>query len=191
MDASEVLIFATANDDWAPPPELRQFAQTAQEILRQPQYRDDPLSPDAIAAYFRSLYWQRGADALDACDLLGITRDSRLERLPLETIADKFQMIESALMPVVVPYDRDARSALERLRHADKVGGLARCLQPYLVQLPRQAYAALCRTGAVQAVAPKTWGEQFMMLVNMDLYSPVHGITWDDPAFVKGEQLVW
>ena len=191
VDASDVLIFSTANDDWAPPPELRQFAQTAQEILRQPQYRDDPLSPDAIGAYFRLLYWQRGADALDACDLLGITRDSRVDSLPLETLAAKFRMIESALMPVIVPYDGDALSALERLRHADKVGSVARCLQPYLVQLPQRAYDALCRTGAVQAVAPEKWGEQFMMLMNMDLYSPDLGITWDDPAFIRGEQLVW
>ena len=40
VDASEVLVFTTSNDDWAAPSELRQYAQVAQEILRQPQYRD-------------------------------------------------------------------------------------------------------------------------------------------------------
>lgn len=60
---SPVYVYAPANDDWTPPPELKQFAQVAREVLR--QYGDDPLSPPAIDAYFKSLYWHRGDDALD------------------------------------------------------------------------------------------------------------------------------
>lgn len=189
--ASEVLVFATANPDWSPPPELRQFAQVAQEILRQPHYHDDPLSPAAIKAYFHKLYWQQGGDALDAHNLLDLTQKSTIDSLPLETLATRFRMLESVQMPVIVPLDDDARSALEGLRHAEKSGGLARRLQPYLVQLPRQAYDALCRAGAVQPVALEKWGEQFMVLMNMNLYSREHGLAWDDPTFVRSEQLLW
>lgn len=190
-ELSEVRVFATANSDWAPPPELRQFAQAAQEVMRQPQFRDDPLSPPAIEAYFRLLYWQKGDKELDAANLLGLCAGSRIDSLPLETLAAKFRMIDTVQMPVIVPFDDDARRGIESLRYAERSGGLARALQPYLVQLPRDKFDALRKMGAVQPVAPEKWGEQFMELVNEDLYDPHFGLSWDDPAFVKTESLMW
>ncbi len=190
-ELSEVRVFATANSDWAPPPELRQFAQAAQEVMRQPQFRGDPLSPSAIEAYFRLLYWQKGDKELDAANLLGLCAESRIDSLPLETLAAKFRMIETVQMPVIVPFDDDARRHVESLRFAEKSGGLARKLQPYLVQLPRNGFDALRKSGAIQPVAPEKWGEQFMELVNMDLYDPRFGLSWDDPAFIKSESLMW
>nr|WP_211163366.1 CRISPR-associated helicase Cas3' [Azoarcus taiwanensis] len=181
---SEVRVFATANSDWAPPPELRQFAQAAQEVMRQPQFRDDPLSPPAIEAYFRLLYWQKGDKELDAANLLGLCAESRIDSLPLETLAAKFRMIDTVQMPVIVPFDDDAREHLKSLRHVDKSGGLARKLQPYLVQLPRNGFDALRKAGAIQPVAPEKWGEQFMELVNMDIYSREFGIWWEEPTFM-------
>lgn len=190
-ELSEVRVFATANSDWVPPPELRQFAQAAQEVMRQPQFRDDPLSPSAIEAYFRLLYWQKGDKELDAANLLGLCAESRIDSLPLETLAAKFRMIDTVQMPVIVPFDDDAREYLKSLRHIDKSGGLARKLQPYLVQLPRNGFDALRKSGAIQPVAPEKWGEQFMELVTEDLYDPHFGLSWDDPAFVKTESLMW
>lgn len=187
--ASEVLVFSTANPDWAPPPELKQFAQAAATVMS--SHAADPLCPAAIEAYFRELYWQKGESALDGGGLLGLLRSSRLDSLPLETLATRFRMIDSVQMPVIVPYDDTARDALKALRYADKSGGLARRLQPYLVQLPRQGFEALRKSGAVQPVAPERWGEQFMALTVMDLYSKDFGLSWDDPAFLKGESLVW
>jgi CRISPR-associated endonuclease/helicase Cas3 len=188
---SEVRVFATANEDWAPPPELRQFAQATREVLRQPQYRDDPLAPPSIEAYFRQLYWQKGDEELDAHGLLALCARNRIDSLPLETLAAKFRMIDSVQMPVIVPFDDDARAHIEALRHAEKSGGLARKLQPYLVQLPRQGFEALRKAGAVQPIAPEKWGEQFMELGNMDLYNPHSGLSWDDPTFIRTECLMW
>lgn len=184
-DQSEVRVFATVNGDWAPPPELRQFAEKAREIMRQPQFRDDPLSPSAIEAYFRLLYWQKGDKELDAADLLGLCAESQIDSLPLETLAAKFRMIDTVQMPIVVPFDDHARRDIESLRFAEKSGGLARRLQPYLVQLPRNGFDALRKAGAVQPVAPEKWGEQFMELVNMDIYSSEFGIWWEDPTFME------
>ena len=191
VELSEVRVFATVNGDWAPPPELRQFAQAAQEVMRQPEFRDDPLSPPAIEAYFRLLYWQKGDKELDTANLLGLCAESRIDSLPLETLAAKFRMIDTVQMPVIVPFDEDACEYLKSLRHVDKSGGLARKLQPYLVQLPRNGFDALRKAGAIQPVAPEKWGEQFMELVNKDLYDPHFGLSWDDPAFIKAESLMW
>lgn len=189
VESSEVLIFATANDDWAPPPELKQFAQAAREILR--THGSDPLSPQAIEAYFQQLYWQKGDQELDADNLMGLAQSSRLDSLPMETLATKFRMIDTVQMPVIVPYDDDARGALKDLRYSEKCGGLARTLQPYLVQLPQHGFDVLRESGAVQPVAPERWNEQFMELIAMDLYDSNFGLSWEDPSFIKTECLLW
>ncbi|MFX7328968.1 hypothetical protein ABTI69_19485, partial [Acinetobacter baumannii] len=100
-------------------------------------------------------------------------------------------MIDSVQMPVIVPYDDTAREALRDLRFAERSGSIARRLQPYLVQLPRQGFEALRKSGAIQPVATDRWGEQFMALTVMDFYDPQFGLSWDDPAFIKAESLCW
>ena len=185
---SEVLVFS--NPDGAPPPELAQFAQAAAGVLG--QHSDAPLSPEAIRAYFHELYWQKGEKALDKDHLLEQCRKSRIDTLPMETLAAQFRMIEqTGQMPVIVPYDNKAQKTLKTLRDADKIGRLARDLQPYLVQLPKCGFDALLKSGAIQPVAPEKWGEQFMALTVMDCYDPDFGLSWDDPEFLKTESLYW
>lgn len=188
-DSSEVLVFVPENPDWTPPSELKQFAQAAREVLR--QHSDDPLGLDAIERYFRLLYWQKGSRELDAHDLLGQIEEGRLDGLPFEMLASKFRMIDSAQMPVIVPFDEDAQAALRDLEFAEGCAGIARRLQPYLVQVPRQAYAALEQAGAIQAVGAKRFGTQFMALVNPELYHANFGLHWDNPAFISSERLCW
>jgi CRISPR-associated endonuclease/helicase Cas3 len=189
-EESHVIVFANAHENWAPPPELLQYAQAAREILRQPRFFDDPLSPEAIRAYFQLLYWQKGSRELDAADLLGLCDASRIDSLPLEVLATKFRMIETVQMPVIVPFDNCAHRYISSLRHAEKSGGLARKLQPYLVQLPRNGFDALRKTGAIQPIAPEKWGEQFMELVNMDIYSREFGIWWEEPTFMDSANTI-
>lgn len=189
VDSSEVLIFATANEQWAPPPVLRQNAQVARAILDQPQHRGGPLSPAAIRAYFERLYWQQGQGALDTEDILGLLKSSRQDGLPMEEVAQKFRMIQDSQQPVIIPWDEQAQHLLQALRHSEKSGTLARQLQPYLVQVPRQAHAALRQAGAIQPVAER-WGEQFMALVNPDIYSPQYGLWWEEPTFMTSVKTI-
>jgi len=189
VDASEVLVFATENEEWAPPRELVQFAQAAREVLR--QHPDDPLSQAAITRYFLQLYWQKGERELDKADLLGLIERGRLEGLPFETLAREFRMIDSMQQPVIVPWDDEARDALRALPFTEGCGELARRLQPYIVQLSRQGYDALYSAGAIQPVASERYGEQFMQLVNPELYHQSFGLHWDNPAFVSSERLCW
>ena len=188
---SEVLIFSSENPDWVPPAELKQFAQAAREVLR--HHADDPLALDAIERYFRLLYWQKGPQELDAHNLLGLIENGKLEGLPFDELASKFRMIDNVQMPVIIPFDDDgmARKALDELAFADGCGGISRRLQSYLVQVPRHAYSALQQTGAIQPVAEQRYGDQFMVLVNPDLYHDEYGLEWDNPAFVNAERLFW
>ncbi|MBF7054570.1 CRISPR-associated endonuclease Cas3'' [Halomonas sp. KAO] len=186
---SEVRIFATANEDWAPPPELKQFAQVTREVLR--SHGDAPLALDAIDAYFRLLYWQQGHDTLDKHDLLGLFERGGLEGLPFDTVAQQFRMIENTQQAVIIPFDDTARDAIRRLSHVEGVGGIARRLQPYTVQVPRRGFEALQHAGAIAAVEPAKFGEQFMVLINEDLYDDWLGLNWNEPTFRASESNIW
>ena len=185
---SEVLVFATANPDWAPPTELKQFAQAFRTV--EPRYREDLLAPEAVRAYFHELYWQKGAKELDAHDLIALLKSCRQDNLPFETLAEKFKLIETTMQPVIVPWDDTACEALRSLEFAESCGAIARRLQPYIVQLPRPAYDALWKAHAIQSVAPDRYGEQFVQLVNSRLYDERFGLHWDNPQFIQAEALV-
>lgn len=181
--ASEVLVFATENPDWAPPVELKQYAQTTHEVLR--HVDGDPLAPVAIHQYFAHLYWQKGSRELDAHDLLGLLARSRPDTLPMEALAREFRMIENLQMPIIVPYDEKAGALIDRLRFAEGCGGIARELQAYLVSVPRQGFEALREVGAVLPIAPEKWERQFMVLINKGLYDERYGLSWADPSYLS------
>lgn len=187
LEASEVLVFQTENPDWKAPQELQQFAQAAREVLRNTS--GDPLAPDAITRYFQQLYWQKGERELDKADLLAQIENQRLEGIPFEMLADKFRMIDSVQCPVIIPFDEMANAVLKDIRSPKDRGELplmlARQLQSYIVQLPRQGYEALLKVGAIQPVAPERYGEQFMQLVNPDLYHARYGLYWENPSFMS------
>lgn len=182
---SEVRVFTVA-DDWPSPPELEQFAQTARTIFRQ---YEDPLSLEAINAYFRELFWQKDK-GLDVHDLLGRLARSQIDSLPFEWITEKFRMIDNVMIPVIVPYDDEARELIKNLEYVEKPGAIARKLQSFLVQVPEQGYKALKSAGAVRVVRPDEFGEQFLILENEDLYHCCYGLNWDDATFIRAERLV-
>jgi CRISPR-associated endonuclease/helicase Cas3 len=193
---SEVLVFETINPDWAPPRELKRFAEVFHEIER--HHRDDLLALDAVRDYFQKLYWRMG-EGLDKDDLLGLVRGARFDSLPLETLAARFRIIQTTMRPVIVPFDpieggeiAEVIETLRALAYGEQVGaaGAARKLQPYLVQVPQQAYDALMQSHALRVVAPERYGEQFVQLVNPRLYDARFGLHWDQPQFLEAERLV-
>jgi CRISPR-associated endonuclease/helicase Cas3 len=190
---SQVLVFTTANKDWAPPHELKQYAQVFRAILQ--QHSNDLLAPEAIKAYFTHLYWQKGESELDATGLLELLRRSAYQSLPFETLAANFRFIESATKPVIVPFipgtDKIDPTIEDLLRDLEYAPGTARRLQPYLVQLPVRAYDELNSVSAIQPIAPDRFGEQFMLLSNPALYDVNCGLHWDNPTFIEAEKTIW
>ena len=185
---SEVLVFA--NPDWPAPPELEQFAQAGREVIR---HHDDPLSLEAIDAYFRQLYWQR-----ESADDQGLDKHALLERMhrarldvPFEDIARDFRMIEDTQKPVIIPWDDEARDAARELEYAEGVGRLARRLQPYTVNVPELIFQHLRDSGAVQPIAPERLGEQFPLLINESLYDEQVGLRWEEPDYIAPENTIF
>ena len=57
-ESGGVFVFEPAEGEGRkPPPEVRQCADAARSVLR--RHPDDPASLDAIADYFKELYWLR------------------------------------------------------------------------------------------------------------------------------------
>ncbi len=183
-------------EDHKPPPELEQFAAVARDALR--KHGDDPLSLEAVRFYFKRLYWQRSGGDWEhgTCDLDGarvgerkgilaaVLESGRELDFPFADIADAFHLIDDTQVPVIVPYDTDdddLKKQLKALEHVRLPGGIARKLQPYLVQIPRQARKALLAAGSAHAIRDREFGQQFVVLDNHDLYHPITGLNWDDP----------
>ncbi len=204
----DVFVFEpAAGEGRKPPPEIAQFADAARSVMR--RYPHDPMSLDAIRAYFQALYWSKGHAALDAKQILARCAERRRSLdFPFETIAREFRLIEEAQAPVIVPWrgkDRNDATAerlildLERVRTA---GGslpaqgrglkrIARRLQPYVVQVPPARREALLAAGAVRTVRERDFGRQFVALANLDLYDEHVGLNSDDPTSRTAEGLVY
>ena len=154
-------------------------------------FSDDLLSTQAVAAYFAELYQLKGSE-LDNKKILKMHNDTGQSLdFPFQTIADKFRMIESHMQPLIIPFDNEAESLISSLHHADHIGGLLRKLQPYTVQIPEKALAALYKAGRIEPINEKNFGKQFYTLVGLDLYDDVAGLSWEDTNFIREENLIF
>lgn len=177
------------------PPEVGQFADAARTVMRG---HDDPLAPEAVRDYFRELYWTRGDDGLDAKGIMRLLneRGATLD-IPFETVARNFRLIETAMVPIIVPNPLggaeapEASGLIRELERGERPGWIARRLQPYTVQIPPSVRNRLLAAGAARIVAEERFEQQFVVLTNTDLYSPDVGLAWDDPTFRRAEGLIW
>jgi len=186
LDRSEVFVFQSP--DWKAPPELEQLAGNMREVVR--KHQGDLLAPEALTMYFQGVYWSKGKE-LDSKNILE-SHHNHLPKLsfPFQNIARDYSMIDAHLKPVIILFDEGAATLIESLKFAESVGGIARQLQRYLVQIPEKGFKELHKAGAIQTIAPERLGDQFWMLINKDLYNDVAGLSWENPTYIKSENLV-
>lgn len=193
--AATSCIFVFEPEGRAPPAEIAQLADAARSVMR--RHRNDPMSLDAISAYFQELYWSKGQKALDAKQILRqiAVRRHSLD-FPFETIATEFRLIEDFQVPVVVPWrgelgdDNTAEHLLHDLDHVLRPGSISRRLQPYVVQIPPSSRRELLVAGAVSVVREEAFGQQFVVLENLDLYCRDTGLALADPTYRSAKGLI-
>jgi CRISPR-associated endonuclease/helicase Cas3 len=177
-------------------PELHANEDAARSVLR--NLGGDPLGLEAIEAYFRHLYWgktQGRADGLDKKSILARLNVQAHEGwLPFADIAHDFRMIDTAMEPVIIPWDGDdnARELITQMKDPklERPGAIARKLQPYIVNVPSGPLAELRRIGRVVPVQEPRFGDQFMVLTDearCELYCNAIGFDWSDATFRKVE----
>ena len=192
--SADVFVFRPAEAEGrTPPPEIGQAGDVMREVART---HGDLQSLDAVEEYFRKLYWTKGDDALDAKRILRL-HNERIRTLdfPFETVASEFRLIETPMVPVIVPYasgDGDSGSGplIEALRWVERPGRVARRLQPYVVQVPPRVRDGLVSAGAAEVLHEDRFERQFVVLENADLYRDEMGLQWDDPTFRTAEGLI-
>jgi len=186
----DVYVFRSS-EDFKPPADLKQFAEIGAEIMAS---HADPLSLAAVRDYFRQLYWDRGAEALD-CVSVGSVRgimkalanSGNQMDFPFADIAHAFRIIEQASVPLIIqggdwgiPEDM-----LKGFHHRPHAGPLARDFQPFQVQIPQYQRAQLLQAGAAEIWRESEFGEQFVLLTNERLYDATAGFSADDPELLK------
>ena len=170
---------------------LDSVAQAAVMRLTADSFSDDLLSTQAVTAYFAELYQLKGSE-LDNKKILKMHNDTGQSLdFPFQTIADRFRMIESHMQTLIIPFDGEAENFISSLHHDDHIGGLLRKLQPYTVQIPEKALAALYKVGRIEPINEKNFGKQFYTLIGLDLYDDVAGLSWEDTNFIREENLIF
>ncbi len=176
----KVFLFTPA--EGLPPGHFRQTAETADMVLR---HHVDPLSLEAVEDYFRHFYWLKG-DQLDAKQILSsLSEGARNGDFPFRSVAECFRLIEQYADPLIIPFEPEAAKMIKALRYAESPGRLARALQRYTIQIPRDALARLLHAGSVERLH-----DQFNILINGDLYRDDLGLCPKDPQFHKIESLI-
>ncbi|PWR18366.1 CRISPR-associated endonuclease Cas3'' [Zavarzinia compransoris] len=176
------------------PPAIDAFYGPARHLLRREGL--DVLGLDAIAGYYRELYFQQGYEALDKATLAGapfpivpaISETTRRLEFPFSSIAQAFRMIDDVMDPVIVPRDEEAKAVITAIRQAPfPPAGAQRKLQQYTVPVPAKTRAALLGSGAAQAVRRDDYGDRFVVLESLSLYDPDLGLSLDDPTWRSSE----
>lgn len=170
------------------PPELAQFAAATQRMQgRHP----DLFTPAAVRAYFEEVYWQK-SEALDRNQVLAAFRATMQSTdFAYRSVADNFHLVESGMVPVIVPHDVNSEDLVKKLCFDRAPSGLlARGLQAYTVQVPPRARQLLIDCGKAAFEAKELRGDQFAVLSARDLYSPEIGLVWEDADYISTEALV-
>ena len=183
-------------EGWTSIRELRPNEAAAREVLR---HHDNPLGLAAMRAYFEHLYDMRSQGQVDGLDAKGImamlNASAARAELPFADVAEAYRLIENFMEPVIIPWDAIARDALDALADpalpAEDIRGVARRLQPYIVNIPKTAFGELQRLNLIKAVNPHRFEDQFMRLspdAPKDIYTDAFGIDWSDPTFRRAEE---
>jgi CRISPR-associated endonuclease/helicase Cas3 len=175
--------------DNPPPPEIKGLSG---DMGRMMSKHKKLLSPAAMEDFFGEVYWRVGSKGLDAKAILEDFRIGSGEtHFSYRTVAEKFRMIESGMVPVIISADDKARAAIKKLS-TDKIpsGAIARELQTYVVQVPPKARQRLILCGHVSFAEEKLRKDQFAVLTTASLYDSKVGLVWEDAEYLSIENFM-
>jgi CRISPR-associated endonuclease/helicase Cas3 len=88
-----------------------------------------------------------------------------------KTAAEKFRVIESPTVAVIIPYDEQAKSILKKVRDSDFPLSFSRKLQLYTVNIYEQEFQALQSVGVLDTIA-----DTYAVLNDMSYYNAETGL---------------
>lgn len=131
------------------PAYIEQGAAIARSILR--EFKNNPISTDAINAYFEKLYsLQEGDQAFDVNGIMACFE--KKEGFFFKTASERFHIIDNRTEPVFIPYDHVAEELIEELKVAPFPRTILRKLQLYTVNIYPQELEELYKKGAINLI---------------------------------------
>ena len=148
---------------------IQQTAEVARKVLR--EFKDrDPVSLEAIQAYYQALYDIQDKNAFDARSIIACF-EKGIPNFDFKTAAEKFRLIKDDSITVMIPYNPEAAVLLEQLRGSEFPNSFFRKLQPYCVNIYEREFQALQALGLIDF-----YNETFAVLNNMDFYNADTGL---------------
>lgn len=185
VEASVLTVFASPDN--VPPPEVAQLAKAMQATAGK---FADLLDLAAIRDWFTEVYWRAGPGRLDKAQITDrFTLAATGTDFAFRTVAEAYRMIDSTMVPVIIPETDDARALVTALDNAwEPPGKLLRALQGYVVQIPAKQREVLRANGKGDFAARDLRGDQFFVLTEPSLYSPEIGLWWEQAAYLTADQ---
>jgi hypothetical protein len=147
-------------------------AELTRMVVRQlDQSKNDLMSLAAIEGFFKHLLSVE-SDQLDAHKILSLIKKGGEElSFPFAEIASEFQLIDSATVSVVVPWDDHVLDLMEEVEHHPFPASKVRSLQPYVVQVYQYELEALQKEKVVKSV-----GDIIKFVTDPSFYDSRYGL---------------
>lgn len=170
-EPGRVFVFTSTEAHGKAPGWLNRTAEIGTMVMDR---HDDPLSLEAVAEYFETLYAIEQGDrrGLDEKEIMEKLRGSRQDPLafPFKEVADEFRLIDGT-RDVIIPYDDEARRAIALLESGIISRGILRRLQGYTVSVYPYTLKRLEGAGAVHSI-----NDRFIVLNDLSGYSESKGL---------------
>ncbi len=184
-EKSDSIVTVFQSEEYPSPPELRELAGDMQRIRG---HHNDLLSPEAMEDYFQEVYWRKG-DGLGDDILRKFKADQNGTSFSFREVGETFRLIKSGQEPVIIAREEKAHEAVRSLAYAERPGGIARRLQPYIVQVHPHFRTQLVKNNHVYFAAQERFGDQFAVLFTGSLYREDVGLLWED-ADTLGDEVM-
>jgi len=157
-----LVVFEYDEKKHRPPPFIRRAAGHFREVV--PDHTADLLAPQAVEAYFRVHYWLQGGEGGRGWDRGRGGRsvmkcfggeDGNVLHHQFREAANRYQIIDDALRPIVVPYDKRGRALIRELEQMPdlpeprRLRAFDRTAQRYVVNVHEKTLRELLERGLV------------------------------------------
>ncbi len=183
---SDSIVTVFQSEEYPSPPELSQLAGDMQRIMG---HHNDLLSPEAMEDYFQEVYWRKG-DGLGDDILRKFKADQNGTSFSFREVGETFRLIQSGQDPVIIAREEEAHEAVRALAYAERPGGIARRLQPFIVQVHPHYRTQLVKNSHVYFEAQERFGDQFAVLFTGSLYREDVGLLWEDADALSDEVML-
>ncbi len=130
---------------------IEQTGAVARLVLR--EHPQDPDALSAIAHYYQSLYTLQDSGAFDVHHIVDcFEQSSRRPDFAFKTAAERFRFIQQNTVPVIIPYNEEARALIDRLQNMLYPRALLRQLQIYTVNIYEREFERLQGKGVIWTI---------------------------------------